>query len=62
MWMFLVNGFVCGLILTLTAVLLGMDWAQVITGVSLSHFYQKMALEEEWCLEDFGRAVKVRRF
>lgn len=30
MWMFLVNGFICGLILTLTAVLLGMDGAQVI--------------------------------
>jgi hypothetical protein len=30
-WVFLANGFVCGLILILAAVLLGMGWAQVIS-------------------------------
>ena len=31
MWMFLANGFVCGSILILAAVLLGIGWAQVIS-------------------------------
>jgi hypothetical protein len=31
MWMFLANGFVCGLILILATILLGMGWAQVIS-------------------------------
>jgi hypothetical protein len=30
-WMFLAHGFFCGLILILAAVLLGMNWAQVIS-------------------------------
>ena len=31
MWVFLANGFVCGLILILAAILLGLGWAQVIS-------------------------------
>jgi hypothetical protein len=61
-WMYLVNGFVCGLILILAAVLLRMCWAQVISAdlvlwVSQSRSWKRtgLTLYEDhfpylWCL------------